>query len=101
MQRISLIVAGFVLVASLAGAAGPALAQSDDMVTLTIEVVNPSTNQRLGGVTLLATWDGGESRATTASNGMVFIDVPEAASVEITPDDPSYTRNEPDRKSVV
>ncbi|WP_136590185.1 carboxypeptidase regulatory-like domain-containing protein [Salinigranum halophilum] len=95
MQRISLIVAGFVLVASLAGAAGPALAQSDDMVTLTIEVVNPSTNQRLGGVTLLATWDGGESRATTASNGMVFIDVPEAASVEITPDDPSYTRNEP------
>jgi hypothetical protein len=95
MQWISLIVAGFVLVASLAGAAGPALAQSDDMVTLTIEVVNPSTNQRLGGVTLLATWDGGESRATTASNGMVFIDVPEAASVEITPDDPSYTRNEP------
>lgn len=99
MQRTTLFVVGLVLTASLAGAAGPALAQSDDdVVTLTIEVVNPSTNQRLGGVTLVATWDGGgESRVTTASNGRVFIDVPEAASVEITPDDASYTRNDPYR----
>ncbi|AUV82300.1 hypothetical protein C2R22_12140 [Salinigranum rubrum] len=98
MQRNALIVAGLVVVASLAGAPGTALAQSDDeLVTLTIEVVNPSSNQRLGGVTLVATWNGGEERVTTASNGQALIDVPEAATVEITTDDDQYTRNEPYR----
>ncbi len=98
MQRTALIVAGLVVAASLAGVPGSALAQSDDkLVTLTIDVVNPSSNQRLGGVTLVATWDGGQERATTASNGRALIDVPEAATVEITTDDDQYIRNEPYR----
>jgi hypothetical protein len=92
------LVVGLVVVASLAGAAGSAAAQSDsEVVTLTIEVVNPSTNQRLGGVDLVARWNGGEATATTASNGRAFLDVPEAATVEITVEDDEYTRNEPYR----
>jgi hypothetical protein len=98
MQRTALIVAVVVLTASLAGAPAPASAQSDDeLVTLTIEVVNPSSNQRLGDVTLVVSWDGGQERVTTASNGQALVDVPEAASVEITTDDDQYTRNEPYR----
>jgi hypothetical protein len=98
MQRTVLIVAVVVLTASLAGAPGPASAQSnDELVTLTIEVVNPSSNQRLGDVTLVVSWDGGQERVTTASNGQALVDVPEAASVEITTDDDRYTRNEPYR----
>jgi hypothetical protein len=60
-------------------------------------VVVPSSNERLGGVTLVASWEDGETRATTASNGKVFMDVPRGASVEITLDDPEYTRNQPYR----
>jgi hypothetical protein len=98
MQRTALFVVGLVFIATVVGGVGPALAQSDDeLVTLTLEVVNPSSNQRLGGVTLLVTWDGGETTVATASNGMALVDVPEAASVEITTDDDQYTRNEPYR----
>ncbi|WP_380675302.1 carboxypeptidase regulatory-like domain-containing protein [Salinigranum sp. GCM10025319] len=92
------LVVGLVVVASLAGVAGSATAQSDsEVVTLTVEVVNPSTNQRLGGVDLVARWNGGQATATTASNGRAFLDVPEAATVEITVEDDEYTRNEPYR----
>ena len=100
MQRTALIVVAVVLTASLAGVPGTALSQSgDETVTLTVEVVVPSSNQRLGGVDLVATWDGGQgtARTTTASNGRAFIDVPLGATVEITLDDDEYMRNEPYR----
>jgi hypothetical protein len=97
MQRRALIVVGVVVVASLVGAVGTGAAQSDeDFVTLTIEVVT-SSNQNPGGVTLVATWDDGETTVTTAANGMALVDVPQGATVEITVDDDEYTRNEPYR----
>jgi hypothetical protein len=98
MQWSPLLTVVLVLVASLVGASGPAIAQSQsEQVTLTLEVVVPSSNERLGGVTLVASWEDGETRATTASNGKVFVDVPRGASVEITLDDPEYIRNQPYR----
>jgi hypothetical protein len=100
MQWRTLLTVTLVVVASLAGASGPAGAQSQsesELVTLTVEVVVPSANQQVGGAELVARWDGGQTTATTASNGRAFLDVPEAATVEITIDDPDYTRNEPYR----
>ena len=100
MQWRTLLTVTLVVVASLAGAAGPAGAQSQsesELVTLTVELVVPSSNQRVGGAELVARWDGGQTTATTASNGRAFLDVPEAATVEITIDDADYTRNEPYR----
>lgn len=98
METRALVLGTLVVVAALAGASGPVDAQTDDdLVTLTIEVVNPSSNERLGQVSLVATWDGGTARATTTSNGRAFVDVPQGATVEITLDDDEYTRNEPYR----
>jgi hypothetical protein len=95
MELRVLLVVGVVAAAALTGASGPATAQSDEeMVTLTVEVVL-SSNERLGDVTLVAEWDGGESTATTASNGMAFIDVPRGANVDITVESDEYIRNRP------
>jgi hypothetical protein len=94
------VVAVVVVVASSVGASASVVAQSgsdDGTVTLTVETVNPSSNQRLGGVTLVARWDGGQTTVTTASNAMAFIDVPRGATVEIAVEDDQYTRNEPYR----
>lgn len=102
MEWTTRFVVALVVLGALAGASTPAAAQSDEtIVTMTIEVVNPSSNQVLGGVDLVATWeDGGRAEATTASNGKAFIDVPEAATVEVVVDDDQYTRNEPYRIQV-
>jgi hypothetical protein len=98
MQRSALIVVGVVIVAALVGAVGTGAAQSDEnVVTLTINTVVESSNQQIGGVTLVASWDDGETTVTTASNGKAFVDVPEGATVEITLDDDEYTRNQPYR----
>ncbi|WP_318569157.1 carboxypeptidase-like regulatory domain-containing protein [Salinigranum marinum] len=100
MQWRTLLTVTLVVVASLAGASGPVGAQSQsesELVTLTVELVVPSSNQRVGGAELVARWDGGQTTATTASNGRAFLDVPEAATVEITIGDSDYTRNEPYR----
>ena len=91
-----LLAVGVVVAAALAGASGSAVAQSDEeLVTLTVEVVVPSSNERVGGVTLVAEWDGGQSTVTTASNGMALIDVPRGANVDITVQSAEYTRNSP------
>jgi hypothetical protein len=99
MQRSALIVVGVVILASLVGAVGSGAAQSDeDLVTLTLDTVVESSNQQVGGVTLVVSWDdGGQERVTTRSNGQALVDVPEGATVEITLDDDEYTRNEPYR----
>ena len=98
MQRSALIVVGVVIVAALVGAVGSGAAQSDeDVVTITVNTVVESSNQQIGGITLVATWDGGQRTVTTASNGKAFVDVPDGATVEITLDDDEYTRNEPYR----
>jgi hypothetical protein len=98
MQWTTVAVVVGLVVASLAGASVPVAAQSgEETVTLTVEVVVPSSNQRLGGVDLVASWDGDRTTVTTASNGRAFIDVPLGATVEITLDDDEYMRNEPYR----
>lgn len=46
-------------------------------------------------MTLTATWDGGSTTRTTASNGKAFVDVPDGADVEIGVDHDDYVRNFP------
>ena len=87
-----LVAIGFVVVALVVWPAGAAA--SDDVVTLTVSVVDQDDSP-VGGTTVEATWDGGEATATTASNGKVFIDVARGADVELDIDDDTYVRNLP------
>ena len=82
-----------VAVLATGGAAG------DDVVTLTVTVADQS-DESLGGVEVVATWETepGETRTatgTTASNGKVFLDVPANATVDLDVDDDAYIRNRP------
>ncbi|WP_280585522.1 carboxypeptidase regulatory-like domain-containing protein [Halorubrum sp. Boch-26] len=83
----------FVAIVATGGAVGA------DPVTLTVSVTDQSGDS-VGGVTVEATWEteAGETGAasgTTASNGKVFLDVPEGASVDLDVDDDTYVRNRP------
>ena len=85
----------FVATVAIGGAAG----QGADPVTLTVSVVDQD-GDALGGTTVEATWetDSGETgtaSGATASNGKVFLDVPEGSSVELDVDDDTYVRNRP------
>ncbi|WP_411714946.1 carboxypeptidase regulatory-like domain-containing protein [Natronomonas sp.] len=71
-----------------------AVAQSDSQVTLTVSVVDQE-DVSVGNAEVTATWDGGETTQTTASNGRVFIDVPEGSDVNLTVEHPDFIRNEP------
>ncbi|WP_418284956.1 carboxypeptidase regulatory-like domain-containing protein [Halorubrum sp. DTA46] len=94
-ERLAVIGAAVFVVAVLAagGAAG------NDLVTLTVSVTDQD-DEPVGGVEVVATWEteSGETRTatgTTASNGKVFLDVPEDATVELDVDDDTYIRNRP------
>lgn len=65
-----------------------------DDVALTVSVVDEDGDP-VADATVEATWDGGEATGTTASNGRVFIDVPEGEDVELDIDDDRYIRNRP------
>jgi hypothetical protein len=85
----------FVATIAIGGAAG----QVTDPVTLTVSVVDQE-GDAVGSTTVEAEWetDSGETgtaSGTTASNGKVFIDVPEGSSVELDVDDDTYVRNRP------
>ena len=85
----------FVATVAIGGAAG----QGADPVTLTVAVVDQD-GDAVGGVTVEATWEtdsgeAGTASGTTASNGKVFLDVPEGSSVELDVDDDTYVRNRP------
>ena len=71
----------------------PAAAQSEQ-VTLTVTVVNQA-DERIGGATITASWDGGNATETTRSNGQALIDVPRGAEVEIDASSDQYVRNQP------
>lgn len=93
--RCVLLLTGVLLLA--AGAPGGTVGASTgstDVVTLTVTVVG-ADGERVGGADLTATWDGGTSSATTASNGKAFLDVETGAEVELTVDHPDYIRNHP------
>ena len=93
-ERLTVVGVAVFAVAVLAtgGAAGA------DVVTLTVSVTDQD-DQPVGGVDVVATWeDSGETQTatgTTASNGRVFLDVPESATVEIDVEDDTYIRNRP------
>ena len=76
------------------GAAAAGSAAVQDQTTLTVSVVSQGGAQ-LGGVTIVATWEGGESTATTASNGKAFVDVPRGADVNLTISSDRFIRNAP------
>lgn len=67
---------------------------TQDQVTLTVAVVSQGGAQ-LGGVTITARWDGGETTATTASNGRAFVDVPRGAEVELSVSSERFVQNFP------
>ena len=92
MQRYLVVLSLVVLTGCLLGTTAVA-AQGD--VTVTVTVVDQNGESVGSGVTVNATWDGGETSARTAANGQVFLDVPEGADVELDIDDDRYVRNQP------
>lgn len=72
----------------------PAGAATQSQVTLTVSVVDQGDDP-VGNANVTASWDGGERTRTTASNGRVFVDVPEGANVSLTVDHPEFVRNSP------
>ena len=73
---------------------GAAAAQSQ--VTLTVSVVDQG-DVAVGNADITASWDGGETTATTASNGRAFVDVPAGEDVTIEVDHEDFVRNGPVR----
>lgn len=63
-------------------------------VALTVSVVDQNGDP-VDGATVEAVWGDGETTATTASNGKVFIDVPKGSDIELDIDDDRYVRNQP------
>lgn len=74
--------------------AGPADAAASREVALTVTVTD-GLGSPLDDVTVTARWEGGETSGTTASNGMVIIDVPEGETVELSVQRRGYVRNNP------
>ena len=91
-MRRNLVLTGLLIVSLFAGVA-PAAAQPAD-VTLTVSVVTESGDP-VGGASIEATWEDGETTARTASNGKAFIDVPEGADVSLAAESENYIRNRP------
>lgn len=88
-------VVALALALSVVGATGSAVAASQTQtVTVTVTVVDGFGNP-VRDVDLHATWQGGSTDATTASNGKAFLDVPDGADVTVEVDHPAYTRNKP------
>lgn len=68
-------------------------------VTLTVSVVDQD-GEPIAGTDVVGTWETesgetGTATGTTASNGKVFLDVPEEATVTLDIDDDTYIRNRP------
>ncbi|MFB6360599.1 MAG: PGF-CTERM sorting domain-containing protein, partial [Halobacteriales archaeon] len=87
-------VALLTVVLILGSAGGPAVGLASADVTLTV-TVKTAAGAPVSDAELTASWDGGSTTATTASNGKAFVDVPEGANVTIEVDHPNYVRNSP------
>jgi hypothetical protein len=81
------------VVVAVAAVPMPTAAQNEQ-VTLTVTVVNQA-DERVGGATITASWDGGNTTETTRSNGQALIDVPRGAEVELDVTSDQYVRNQP------
>lgn len=75
-------------------AAPAGAATTGSQVTLTISVVDQG-DVAVGGAEITASWDGGQTSETTASNGRAFVDVPAGEDVTVEVDHEEYVRNEP------
>ena len=82
------------LVLAVPAALGPAAAQEQATVTLTVV---DRADERVGGVDLRVVWNNGEGseNVTTRVNGQVLVDVPSGADVEVRVTDDEYLRNRP------
>ena len=82
------------LVLAVPAALGPAAAQEQATVTLTVV---DRADERVGGVDLRVVWNNGEGseNVTTRANGQVLVDVPSGADVEVRVTDDEYLRNRP------
>ncbi|MEF8773427.1 MAG: hypothetical protein V5A37_01760 [Halobacteriales archaeon] len=72
----------------------PADAAANRQVALTVTVTD-GLGHPFEDVTVTARWEGGEASVTTASNGMVIIDVPQGETVELSEQRQGYVRNHP------
>lgn len=90
-MRQELLLVAVVLV-SLVALGTPAAGQ--ETATLTVTVVSGSDTP-IGGATIEATWEGGETTATTAGNGKAFVDVPQGADVNLSVESEDFVRNTP------
>lgn len=91
MSRARVLGVALLVVLSLSG--GPAVVAADT-TTLTVSVETRG-GSAVADATIVATWDGGSTTATTANNGKAFVDVPDGERVEIVIEHPEYTRNFP------
>jgi PGF-CTERM protein len=69
-------------------------ATTGSQVTLTVSVVDQG-DVAVGDAEITASWDGGETTQTTASNGRAFVDVPAGEDVTVEVEHEDYVRNEP------
>jgi PGF-CTERM protein len=97
-MRLTVILVGLALLVSpMTVAAGPISAQTgttDTDVTLRVSVVN-TQGTGLGNAEVTVSYDGEEQTRETVSNGEALFDVPEGATVEITPSHPMLVKNNP------
>lgn len=78
----------------LASLSAPA-AGADEVVTLTVTVVDQNGDPIGADATLTATWDGGSDTAETSASGQVLLDVQKGADITVEVDHPDYVRNRP------
>lgn len=81
-------------VALVVGPAGFVAAQDGGTVTVTV-AVHDSDGDPVSNAALDAEWDGGSTTATTAGNGMAFVDVPDGAEVTVAVTHDRYVREDP------
>lgn len=95
MKRAIAILTGVLLIGCVVAAGGTAVADNGgDVVTVTTTVTD-SNGEPVGNVDLTATWDGGSTTTSTASNGKAFLDVPEGETIVVELDHDTYVQNEP------
>jgi PGF-CTERM protein len=87
-------VAVLLVLVALAPATTGGVGAQEDVVALTLEVVD-GNGDPVGGVELDVSWEGGSETVTTRSNGRVFVDVPAGSTPEIAVSHDVYMRNHP------
>lgn len=90
--RLSLGLCIVMLLGAIAVLPGAVTAQEEE-VTLSVTIVDQNEQSVGGGISVMATWDGGSANGTTAPNGEVLLAVPRGADVSIQIDDDTYIRN--------